>query len=338
MAQGLTGAGTDGGPCPCCFYVRPAGQETFCDVCDWEDDGQGDDTADEVRGGPNGDLSLTQGRYNFARIGASDWSGLLGERASPPLHRAPGFPFASVPRLTTLPPLTAWPHWWTLSFHLKETDPGVRWTRAYRALVDRGFAFLGTYEWKDATEPRWAHPRFLRHIDSDPGLQSEAFLKPDHRAMWGAWFLAPRDGGARLVFQSVYRFGPSEEWNAPAIMVQTWLDRPMIVPLFGELLRALPSRLAACTASPFGLRTVAELSEGAAIDPFFGETFIEAPHVPPGLVLGFEELFGTGHIQKRADGLLFSTLESIRRSYEEERKVHEFFNHQMRQVALSLLR
>jgi hypothetical protein len=36
----------------------------------WEDDGQDDHDADEVRGGPNGDLSLTQARINFRRFGA----------------------------------------------------------------------------------------------------------------------------------------------------------------------------------------------------------------------------------------------------------------------------
>jgi len=33
----------------------------------WEDDGQDDHDADEVRGGPNGSLSLTQARANYVR-------------------------------------------------------------------------------------------------------------------------------------------------------------------------------------------------------------------------------------------------------------------------------
>ena len=37
----------------------------ICSVCWWEDDGQDDADADVVRGGPNGDLSLTQARKNF---------------------------------------------------------------------------------------------------------------------------------------------------------------------------------------------------------------------------------------------------------------------------------
>ena len=37
----------------------------MCDVCCWEDDGQDDHDADVVRGGPNGNLSLTQARQNF---------------------------------------------------------------------------------------------------------------------------------------------------------------------------------------------------------------------------------------------------------------------------------
>lgn len=36
-----------------------------CPVCCWEDDGQDDPHADEVWGGPNGRLSLTQARTNY---------------------------------------------------------------------------------------------------------------------------------------------------------------------------------------------------------------------------------------------------------------------------------
>jgi hypothetical protein len=39
----------------------------MCPVCWWEDDGQDDRDADEVRGGPNGVLSLTQARANYRR-------------------------------------------------------------------------------------------------------------------------------------------------------------------------------------------------------------------------------------------------------------------------------
>jgi hypothetical protein len=68
--------GLDGGPypCACCGYVTlpERGGFDICPVCFWEDDGQDDDDADNVRGGPNGSLSLTTARANFQRIGA--WS------------------------------------------------------------------------------------------------------------------------------------------------------------------------------------------------------------------------------------------------------------------------
>lgn len=54
--------------CPCCYYRTGC---TTCPVCFWTDDGQGDADADEVRGGPNGELSLTEARLNFAIYGAS---------------------------------------------------------------------------------------------------------------------------------------------------------------------------------------------------------------------------------------------------------------------------
>lgn len=44
----------------------------MCDVCFWEDDGQDDHDADEVRGGPNGDLSLAQARRNYEAFGACE--------------------------------------------------------------------------------------------------------------------------------------------------------------------------------------------------------------------------------------------------------------------------
>jgi hypothetical protein len=60
--------------CPCCGFktIRERGGFEICHVCFWEDDGQGDDDADLVRGGPNGELSLTVARKNFQQYGASD--------------------------------------------------------------------------------------------------------------------------------------------------------------------------------------------------------------------------------------------------------------------------
>ncbi len=58
--------------CPCCRYLtlhQRAGFE-YCPVCYWEDDGQDEHDADTVRGGPNGGLSLTRARENFAHYGA----------------------------------------------------------------------------------------------------------------------------------------------------------------------------------------------------------------------------------------------------------------------------
>ncbi|MEU3738492.1 CPCC family cysteine-rich protein [Streptomyces sp. NPDC032198] len=60
--------------CPCCRFVtlRERGWYEICPVCFWEDDGQDDHDADEVRGGPNRGLSLTEARQNYKDIGASD--------------------------------------------------------------------------------------------------------------------------------------------------------------------------------------------------------------------------------------------------------------------------
>jgi hypothetical protein len=60
-------------PCPCCGYLtlEERGGDEICPVCFWEDDGQYDHDADVVRGGPNYELSLSQARSNFQRIGAA---------------------------------------------------------------------------------------------------------------------------------------------------------------------------------------------------------------------------------------------------------------------------
>jgi hypothetical protein len=46
----------------------------MCPVCWWEDDGQDEHDAEEVRGGPNGTLSLSQAQVNFEKYGASEES------------------------------------------------------------------------------------------------------------------------------------------------------------------------------------------------------------------------------------------------------------------------
>jgi hypothetical protein len=59
--------------CPCCRCKTLSKRAicAICPVCFWEDDGQDDDDADRVVGGPNGELSLTQGQANYREFGAS---------------------------------------------------------------------------------------------------------------------------------------------------------------------------------------------------------------------------------------------------------------------------
>lgn len=53
--------------CPCCGLPTLESQAGFdiCPVCWWEDDGQSDEDANVVRGGPNGGYSLTGARENY---------------------------------------------------------------------------------------------------------------------------------------------------------------------------------------------------------------------------------------------------------------------------------
>ncbi|MFC6018432.1 CPCC family cysteine-rich protein [Plantactinospora solaniradicis] len=61
-------------PCPCCGYLTldSRGEYEICPVCFWEDDGQDEHDAGQVRGGANRGLSLLDGRRNFAEFGASE--------------------------------------------------------------------------------------------------------------------------------------------------------------------------------------------------------------------------------------------------------------------------
>lgn len=70
-------------PCPCCRYMTLTKNSPYrvCPVCLWEDDGQADHDADQIRDGFNG-ISLTQARFNFLAFGAYD-------EASIPFARRP---------------------------------------------------------------------------------------------------------------------------------------------------------------------------------------------------------------------------------------------------------
>ena len=60
--------------CPCCGYrtLKTPDAMALCPVCWWEDDGQEDRDASEVRFTVNGQLSLEEARAHFAQFGAAD--------------------------------------------------------------------------------------------------------------------------------------------------------------------------------------------------------------------------------------------------------------------------
>lgn len=59
--------------CPCCGFktLEAPGTLQLCPVCWWEDDGQEDEDASEVRLTVNGQLSLNQARTNYGEFGAA---------------------------------------------------------------------------------------------------------------------------------------------------------------------------------------------------------------------------------------------------------------------------
>jgi len=60
--------------CPCCGYrtLNEPSSYDICNVCWWEDDGQGNNDADIAMGGPNYGISLTKARFNFLTKGIYD--------------------------------------------------------------------------------------------------------------------------------------------------------------------------------------------------------------------------------------------------------------------------
>jgi hypothetical protein len=72
--------------CPCCKCktLRARGAFEMCPVCWWEDDGQDEEDADVVRGGPNGTLSLRAAQRNYLVLCASEVSYRTSVRAPRP--------------------------------------------------------------------------------------------------------------------------------------------------------------------------------------------------------------------------------------------------------------
>jgi hypothetical protein len=59
--------------CPCCGYktLETPGTLALCPVCWWEDDGQEENDAEEIRLTVNGVLSLNEAREYYAYCGAA---------------------------------------------------------------------------------------------------------------------------------------------------------------------------------------------------------------------------------------------------------------------------
>lgn len=77
--------------CPSCGYptLLNKGGDEICEICRWEDDGQDDENADEILGGPNGKLSLTDSRLSIGKKLL-----ILSESKSGSLNLDPGYVFS----------------------------------------------------------------------------------------------------------------------------------------------------------------------------------------------------------------------------------------------------
>jgi hypothetical protein len=75
--------------CPCCGYktLDAPGALQLCPVCWWEDDGQEDNDAAEVRLTVNGQLSLNEARDFYLQYGAAHPRFLPYVRKPQPVER-----------------------------------------------------------------------------------------------------------------------------------------------------------------------------------------------------------------------------------------------------------
>ncbi len=57
--------------CPCCGFPTLSTRAMYeiCTICWWEDDGQDENNASKVFGGPNGKYALSDARLNFKKHG-----------------------------------------------------------------------------------------------------------------------------------------------------------------------------------------------------------------------------------------------------------------------------
>jgi hypothetical protein len=238
-------------PCPCCKYLTLDGSgNEVCLICGWEDDGQNDPYADVINGGPNGNLSLTQARYNFARIGATSWYWL--EFPEPDLTittpRDKVVHFSEVPQLSGLPAIDKWnnPNR-VLSSHLRDDDLLTRWAKVVRFILDHGFIFQGTYGYKDHKDPNWTSPSSFIRYDHDQSKDIVHPIQNDGTIIVEAWFERPdADGGIRIYYEDIWEM--RERSNEPSIDIEMHLEsESYIQSFFDELILKMRPVIAACS-------------------------------------------------------------------------------------------
>ena len=114
--------------CPCCKYKTLRGRAGFeiCPVCYWEDDGQDEHDADDVRGGPNGDLSLRRAQDNYRRFQACEARFVANVRAPLPEERVASNAVPGIIRPVnelTVAEVQAYPVW---EYNLSHEDEQIR--------------------------------------------------------------------------------------------------------------------------------------------------------------------------------------------------------------------
>jgi|GEM_PF-946509 len=290
-------------PCPCCKYLTHDGSDyEICPICFWHDDGQDDSDADEVQGGPNYNLSLTQARYNYARLGAVDWHIITGVRSelTTTTPRAKEVNFAEITRLSELPPLNEWNiQSRVLSMHLRDEDLLTRWTRAVMFVLDHGFKFQGTYGHTDHLNPNWTALSAFIKYDHDKSILIQKPVQKDETVIVDAWFVsADNKSGIRISYQAGWK--KQQGFNEPSIDLEVHLESEFhVTAMFDDLIQQLRPLIAVISYTRQGIGPLSYIFRNTF---HYGDVFYSRDLVRPEDLESIYTSYGKENVVEMDDG------------------------------------
>lgn len=295
--------------CPCCKYKTLSEESSYeiCPICFWEDDGHPESIADKATGGPNHHLSLTQARYNFARLGAVDWTSIVhvDKEHIDKFARENGFPFLDVERITNLPPTDNWNlNYSTISYHPKYSDISTRWKSMVKFCLDQGFEFQGVYEFKDYTKKNWASPNVLWKIEYEKNVDIMNCIQSEEKLIVAAWFhSSDKKRGLFAYFGHIWE--PVNYNDKPANIIRLFQDSKISEKLFDNLINVLNPLIAVNSSSRWEMGPLTDINRQAFI---YGENYLSSELSTEENIKILKEFCGTENVIQFGEGYKFHTM------------------------------